>query len=181
MRHAASQTDRRRRAAATKDIQRRGRPSSQHLCVGHMCIVRLIIIDSSTRKLKNMCAIKLFFCLSAPLPLLSFNQAILSKSFGMFAENVTCHHISSHPLLQILKDQEGLTCQQKKDAGSVFRGKSLESAVRCPCCTLSRRNAKSPTRCKEPSVTMGAAVEHSPKSNYLVAHVFQDTRPGVKP
>ena len=27
----------------------------------------------------------------------------------MFAENVTCHHISSHPLLHILKDQEGLT------------------------------------------------------------------------
>lgn len=61
-----------------------------------------------------MCAIKLFLCLSAPLPLLSFNQAILSKSLVMFAENVTCHHISSHPLLQILKDQEGLTCQQKK-------------------------------------------------------------------
>ena len=32
----------------------------------------------------------------------------------MFAENVTCHHISSHSLLHILKDQEGLTCQQKK-------------------------------------------------------------------
>ena len=68
----------------------------------------------------------------------------------------------------------------KRYAGSVFLGKSLESAVRCPCCTLSRRNAKSSTRCKEPSVTMGAAVEHLPKSNYLVAHVFQDTRPGVK-
>ena len=60
-----------------------------------------------------MCAIKLFLCLSAPLPLLSFNQAILLKSLVMFAENVSCHHISSHPLLQILKDQEGLTCQQK--------------------------------------------------------------------
>ena len=74
-----------------------------------MCIVRLIIFDSSTRKLKNMCATKLFLCLSAPLPLLSFNQAILLKSLVMFAENVTCHHISSHPLLHILKDQEGLT------------------------------------------------------------------------
>ena len=79
-----------------------------------MCIVRLIIIDSSTRKLKNMCATKLFLCLSALLPLLSFNQAILLKSLVMFAENVTCHHISSHPLLHILKDQEGLTCQQQK-------------------------------------------------------------------
>ena len=61
-----------------------------------------------------MCATKLFLCLSAPLPLLSFNQAILLKSLVMFAENVTCHHISSHPLLHILKDQEGLTRQQKK-------------------------------------------------------------------
>ena len=61
-----------------------------------------------------MCATKLFLCLSALLPLLSFNQAILLKSLVMFAENVTCHHISSHPLLHILKDQEGLTCQQKK-------------------------------------------------------------------
>ena len=36
------------------------------------------------------------------------------KSLVMFAENVTCHHISSHSLLHILKDQEGLTRQQKK-------------------------------------------------------------------
>ena len=84
-------------------------------------------------------------------------------------------------LAAYFEGSRGVDTSTKKDTGSVFRGKSLESTVRCPCCTLSRRNAKSSTRCKEPSVTMGAAVEHSPKSNYLVAHVFQDTRPGVKP